>query len=60
MTIITKGMGAILKNRKASKIKKLRIKAAAVGAAGAGVVGLGVLKVKSILDQDYKGVKKKK
>ena len=34
MGIITKGMGAILKNRKASKIKKLRKKAAAVVAGG--------------------------
>jgi hypothetical protein len=58
MGIITKGMGVIMKNRKAAKIKKLRQKAAAVGAAGAGVVGLGILKAKSILDQDY-GSKKK-
>ena len=46
MTIITKGMGAIIKHlgkkRKASKIKKLRIKAAAVIAGGTvGAVGAG-------------------
>ena len=49
MTLITKGMGAIIKHlgkkSKASKIKKLKIKAAAVvaggtvAAAGAGAVG---------------------
>ena len=45
MTIVTKGMGAIYKNRKAAQIKKLKNKALAVlgiGAttgAGAGAVG---------------------
>ena len=45
MTIITKGMGAIYKNRKAVQIKKLRNKALAVfgigvtAGAGAGAAG---------------------
>ena len=50
MTIITKGMGAIMKARKAATIKK----AAAVGTIGTGVIGLGIVKAKSILDKDTK------
>jgi len=50
MTIFTKGMGAIMKARKADKIKK----AAAAGTIGTGVIGLGIVKAKSILDKDTK------
>tara|TARA_B110000037_G_scaffold58029_1_gene70782 strand:+ start:192 stop:401 length:210 start_codon:yes stop_codon:yes gene_type:complete len=50
MTIFTKGMGAIMKARKAAKVKK----AAAAGTIGTGVIGLGIVKAKSILDKDTK------
>ena len=60
MTIITKGMGVIIKNlSKKSPIKKRgmstedKIKTGAVIGTGAAVTGLGVLKAKSIMDQDY-------
>ena len=66
MTIITKGMGAIIKNlSKKSTIKKRgmstedKIKTGAAIGTGAAITGLGVEKAKSIMDQDYGKAKKK-
>jgi hypothetical protein len=58
MTIITKGMGAIYKNRKSLQIKKLRNKALAVlGLGTAGAVGAGA--VGSVMSSQRKNRKRK-
>ena len=66
MTIVTKGMGAIIKNlSKKPTIKKRgmstedKIKTGAAIGTGAAITGLGVVKAKSIMDQDYGKAKKK-
>ena len=60
MTIVTKGMGAILKARKTAKVKNLYKKAAAVGVLGAGIVATGVKKIQNIIEQDYGKKRSKK